>query len=211
MTYDDLLPFIWPNCTACPREAVIHHARQAAIEFFRRAQVWQVDLDTLLSDGYSSDYALALDDQVELAKLLTVTIKDGADSRPYEADIIESIEGRRVKRENCTGQKAWTDERRKVSVFPVPPVDAQIDVYAALKPSQASFELPDDVMAHHMEDIAHGALARIFDMQGEKITWGNPAAAELARAKFNRAISVAAAHSERGFALHTRSKAERYF
>lgn len=209
MTFDDLLPFIWPNCLACPRDTVIHHARQAAIEFFESTLVWEVDLDTLLADGYSSDYALPLDDQCEVAKLLEVNVKSGADARPVEAELVSARPGRKALRHGTIGLRAWTEDRRTLRLSSAPSADTEIDVVAALKPSQTAYSMPDEVLAHNAEAIAQGALERIFLMS--RVDWRDTGAAADARARFNSAIKAVGHQAERGFARQVRDKSERFF
>lgn len=208
MTFDDLLPFIWPSCTACPRDTVIHHTRQAAIEFFDRTGVWTLDLDTLLADGYSSAYALPLNDQTELSKLIEVTTRASATARPEEADLTDGLEGRRAMRFGCVGLIAWVEDRRQLGIYPAPVAGATIDVVAALKPSQAAFTVPDEVMAHHAEAIAQGALMRIFAMP--QCDWTSLPDAQVARGIFNDAVSTTSRTAERGFTRRVRPKTERF-
>jgi hypothetical protein len=210
VTFDDFLPYVAPQVLSCPVDTVLHQIRLAAIEFCKRAPVWREDLDTLLADGFSSEYAMALDTEVELAKLLTVNVKDTPTSRACEADIIEPLTGREAKRRETVRLVAWTDERKKVSVWPAPRLDAQIDVYASLKPSMAAISFPDHVFAHHAEDIAEGALWRLKRMTGEGIAWADAVAAEGHRLVFNDRIATAAAQAERGFAKPRRRPHERY-
>lgn len=209
MTFDDFLPFIWPSCTTCPRDTVVHHTRLAAIDFCWRTHVWREDLDTLLGDGFSNDYALALDDQTEVAKLLAVTVKDSSTARPVEHTIVESIEGRSLMRSGCTDPVAWTNDRRTLFLLPTPRQGAEIDVFAALKPSLSAFSFPAEVFAHHAQEIAHGALARILAMP--KGDWTDTATAALELAAFNSAVSSAAIQTERGFARKARTSASRFF
>ena len=209
MTFDDLLPFIWPNCLACPRDTVIHHARLAAIEFFESTLVWEVDFDTLLADGYSTDYALPLNDQCEVAKLIEVNVKSGADARPVETELLSARPGRKALRHGTIGLRAWTEDRRTLRLSSAPIADAEIDVVAALKPSLNAYTMPNEVLAHHAEAIAHGALERIFLMS--RVDWRDPGAAADARVRFNSAISSVGHQSERGYARQVRDKSERFF
>lgn len=198
MTYDDFLPFIAPSVSGCPRETVLHHARLAAIKFCADTCVWREHLDTLLADGFAQSFALPLDDQVELVKLLEVTVKDGPDTRAADARIIESIEGREQIRCGGTELTAWTDNRRDLFVNPVPRADGEIDIYLALKPSLASFSFPDVIFAHHAQDIAAGALATLLEMP--RCEWTGTTLEVLAqREKFEGSISETARMTERGF------------
>ncbi len=208
MTFDDFLPYVQPYVSGCPRDTALHHIKLAAIEFCERSCIWRESFDTLLADGFSASYALPLDDQVELAKLLEVKVQDGADARAVEADIVEVLQGRRIAGDGCSRVTAWTDNRRDVFLTPTPREDAQIDVYAAIKPALTAFSFPDDVFRHHAEHIAFGALARLFEMPG--VDWSSPLAL-VKREQFDEQIGKAARKAERGFGRRRRSKAERFF
>ena len=206
MTYEDFLPFVLPRVPTCPRDTAIHHIRQAAIEFCERTQVWEEDLDTLLADGFSTSYALAIDDQVAVSKLREVWVQNGADASPCEYDVTVPSEGREAVRNGNTRNVAWTEDRASIGVSPAPLVDSAIDVTATLKPSQASYSFPDNLFEHHARFIAAGALAELFCV-GE---WANELKADVERGKFNDAIASAARTAERGHARQRRSKSVRF-
>lgn len=203
MTFEDFLPYVHPSVPTCPVDTVIHHTRLAAIEFCRRAPVWREALDTLLADGFSTDYELSLDDQVELAKLYSVSV-DGSG-----ATIVEQLEGTRRIREQDTRLVAFTDNRKRLSVYPVQVLDAEIVVEVALKPSLTAFSFPDEVFAHHVETIAQGALARLLGMP--RTEWMDQQAAQLCQARFTSETNKAARHAERGFARSKRRSTTRWF
>lgn len=211
MTFDDFLPFVAPQVLACPRDTMLHHIQQACIEFCRRSHVWREDLPTLLADGISTIYTPALDDQVEIAKLLFATVQDVSTTPKCEARIVESIEGREALRDGWTELVAWTDNRKTVSFAPAPRLDARLDLYVALKPALTAFSFPDDIFAHHAEDIAEGALWRLKRMTGRDVSWGDANAAMDHKAEFERRISTAAAQASRGFARRRRHPSERFF
>lgn len=205
-SYESFLPFVQPRVPTCPRETCLHHIRQAAIEFCERTLVWQEDLDTLLADGFSTSYALALDDQVALSKLLEVWVQDSTTARPVRYDTATPAEGRDAERSGSTGNKAWMLDRATLGIWPAPIVDAAIDVTAALKPSQASYSFPEILFEHHARQIAHGALAELFDL-GE---WADSMKAATERGKFEDAIAGAARGAEKGNAKRRRCAAERF-
>ena len=208
MTYDDFLPYVHPSVTACPVDTVLHMTRLAAIEFCRRAHVWREDLDTLLADGFSTQYALALDDQVEVAKLLNVDVQDDLDTKPYPVRVLEGIEGRKALRDGWTEPVAWTDSRRTLFLQPALRLDARIKVFVALKPSLTSFSFPDHVFAHHAEDIAQGAIARILRMP--KVDWRDTELAADYEGRFKERIGTGSAQASRGFARRPRRPSERF-
>jgi hypothetical protein len=202
VNYDDFLPFVAPSAGSCPRDTLIHNIRLAAIEFCSRTEVWDEDLDTLLADGFSNSFELALDDQVDLAKLLEVTVKDRSGAKPAEADVLTPKEGRAAVRCGSTKLVAWIIDRNTIGIHPTPELDAEIDVQAALKPSLVSFDISDEVFSHHAEAIARGALARVLAMPNSE--WSDLATAGVMADRFEDSITTAAAASTTGFSRQRR-------
>lgn len=209
MTFDDFLPLVLPSCTSCPRDLVVQQVRLAAIEFCWRTSVWREDLDTLIGDGYSTEYALPLDDQTEISKLLVVKVRDGVNAATVEHEIVTPVEGRSLNAAGSERPSAWTDNRKSVFLLPTPRKASEIDIYAALKPSQTSFSFPAEVFQHHAHEIAHGALARIFSLrEGD---WRDLELADRENAMFNDAIGSCAIQVNRGFSRLRRSASSRYY
>jgi hypothetical protein len=208
VTYDDFLAFVAPSCPSCPRETMLHHIRQAAIKFCERTQVWEEDLDGLLGDGFSTQFTLALDDQVALSKLLEVWVQDSSTARRNQYGIRDAAAGRDAVRNGCEGSIAWAVDRTDVGVYPAPVADAVIDVTATLKPSQASYSFPDHLFEQHARHIAAGALAELLDMPAT--TWRDSGKAAIEFAKFEDAMCTAGRQKERGYAKRQRSRTERF-
>ena len=208
MTYEDFLPYVAPSVNACPTIVAVHSIRQAAIEFCEKAQVWRERMDTLLADGISTRYALPIDDQTEISKLLEVTV--GVSGRqPDTYDIMKPMDGRDSQRIQTSGRVAWTDNRRDIYLNPMPVEGAEIDVYVSLKPSLNSFSFPDDVFAHHVDPIAAGALARLLKMP--KTDWYDVALAVDKRNEFMGAINTQGMAAHLGNGRSKRRSRTRWF
>lgn len=202
MTFDDLHPHVLPFVPNCPTRTVNHHILQAAIEFFSRAHVWKERLDSLLADGVTDTFALPLNDQIEIAKLYTVTVDT------EDATVVEMLDGEQRVRDGTNVLLAWTGNRRDLHVHAAPKDGAEIKVVVALKPARTAFELPDLPMAHHADDIANGAIARLLSLP----EWANPGLAVMAADKFNDAIATAARQASGGYARRTpRCKSTRFY
>lgn len=206
MNFDGFYPFVLPYVGNCPTQTVDHHLRQAAITFCQRAQVWVESLDTLIADAYRTEYALPLDDQVELVKLLSARIDD----RPIDVlgGGVDGIERRRQT--YLTRQTALLLDRRTVQVLPAPADGSAIDLRCWLKPSQTAFSFPDEVFAHDAQTIAHGALGALLRIPGQ--AWSEFGLADFHDARFKGATDVAARKAERANARATpRSPASRFY
>lgn len=209
MNYEGWLPYVMPHCPSCPRETALHHIRQAAITFCERTQVWEEDLDAVLGDGFSNEYALALDDQVALSKLREVWVQDSSTSSKNQYEIADARRGREAIRNGETCNIAWTLDRTRIGVHPAPVADAVIDVTATLKPSQGSYSFPDVLFEHHAHRIASGALCELLDLPGT--TWRDSLKAGLESAKFHDAITTVAAEQRGGYARKRRDPSARFF
>lgn len=208
MTFDDFLPYVEPSLNACPTPVVLHHVRQAAIEFCERAQVWREHLDTLLGDGLSVRFALPIDDQTQISKLLEVSVR-APGQQADRCDIVKPLDGQDALRRPNTDRLAWTDNRHDLYLNPMPVLNAEIDVYVALKPSLASFSFPDEVFHHHVDHIAAGALARLFKMP--KTDWYDPAIGVDKQREFMDAISTQAMAAAIGNGRSKRRQTTRWF
>jgi hypothetical protein len=203
VTFEDFLPYVHPSVLACPVETVVHNVRLAAIEFCRRSCAWREDLDTVLADGFSTEFELALDDQVELVKLYAVRVNG------QEIDLCESIEGRRLIEDECSLPFAFTDSRKTLTIFPLLEADDQIDVTLALKPSMTAFSFPDELFAHHVGDIAEGALAKLMRMP--RCDWTDAMLAIDYERRFISATNRAGRQAARGYGRTKRRPTTRFF
>lgn len=193
MSWSRFYPYVLPSVPTCPEPTADHHIRLAAIEFCDRTHVWAETLDTIDVDG-SESYALNFDQEAELASLLEVKV--GAD----EFTVVNRRDALKAVAAGDSCRIAWTDNRQDLWLHPRP-ASGQLIVEVALKPSQAAEDFPDDVFAHHAEDISHGALARLHALP--KQDWTDIGEADRQRALFERAIDSAGIHASTGYGTAT--------
>lgn len=209
MTWEDFLPYILPSTPSCPQETAVHHVRLAANEFCRRAHVWRETLDTLIADGFRDTYSLAIDDQVEVAKVLAVRSRSNGDTPWVDHTIVMPLDGMAARAAGSIDAQAWVEDQRSICLLPVPPDGGEISVTVALKPSLTSFSFSDLVFAQHGADIADGALGRLLAMP--KTDWTDFGAATAYTQKFNARAATAARAAERGYAKHRRDPSTRFY
>jgi hypothetical protein len=201
---EDLAPFVLPSVSGCPEPTLLHHLRQAAIEFCGRTLVWQQDLDPITSVAATDSYLLPMPADAKLVKLLAFTI-DGT-----EAFVVTPEKGRRLAVQASSRDVAWTDDRTNVRINPVPGADGLQYVFkAALKPSQAAVAIPDEVGEHYARDIANGALAALLDL--ENVPWANPVKAATRRIDFEARMGRVAAQVAKGFSRGAQQVRGHYF
>lgn len=204
MNLEDLAPFVLPSVPGCPDPTLLHHLRQAAIEFCGKTLVWQQELDPIDSVSATDSYPLPVPDGAKLVKLLSFTI-DGT-----EAYVVTPEKGRRLAVQDSIRDVAWTDDRTNVRINPVPGVDGlQYVLKVALKPSQAATAIPDEVGEHYAQDIATGALASLLDL--ENVTWSDPVKASVRRTRFEARMNSVAAMVAKGFSRGAQQVRGHYF
>lgn len=192
MNLEDLAPFVLPSVPGCPDPTLLHHLRQAAIEFCQRTLAWQEDLDTITSVASTPSYAFVLPAGSALVKLIAFTV-DGE-----EAAVVTPEKGRRLALNDSGRDVAWTDDRVNVRVHPTPSAAGLVYGFkAALKPTQAATTIGDALGEHYAAEIAAGALAGLFDLAN--VTWADPLKATQRRDHFNDRIATVAAQVAKGF------------
>lgn len=205
MTFESLYPFVLPYVGRCPLQTVDHALRQAAIELCGIAHhLWVEKLDTLLAEPYVTEYALPLDDQVALVKLLRVTV-DGRDVTVIGGGP-DGIERRRTY---VTEPTAWLIDRQTLNVVPVMADGTPIEVYVGLKPSQKAFTLPDWLGEHHAMTLSRGALGQLYAIPAQP--WTDLTLADFQRREFLAEAASVARGAERGFTRRSTPDPRRRF
>lgn len=204
MNLEDLAPFVLPSVQGCPDPTLLHHLRQAAIEFCSKTLVWQQELAPIASVAGTGTYLLPVPADAKLVKLLTYTI-DGV-----EASVVTPEHGRKLAQRWASAEVAWTVDRTNVHFSPVPEAnDVPYVFQAALKPTQAATAIPDEVGEHYANDIAEGALASLLSL--EKVTWADPVKAGIRRMDFEGRMSRIAAQVSKGFSRGAHRVRARFF
>jgi len=193
MLYADILPYVLPHAPACPNLMAEQCIRQAAIELFRRANLWWNEF-SLTSVANQAAYALGtpsgITELAEVKKIESVTLAGAlVDPVPVgyavaSQDNSESLD------------LAYTLDLRTVILSPAPTEAAlPIKVRAWLVPSIASTQIPDAPATQYIEVIAAGALARVLVLPQP---WKDPAMAGVYADQFNTGVSRASNSAARG-------------
>ena len=199
MKWLDFSPYVLPYVIGCPDPTLEMHARLAAIEFFRRTLSWREVLDSAPAEG-SEFVELEAPMQTQIIKVKSVSV-DGRDF-----PLVETTHGSELSRTDTGREFAFTRDNRTLVIYPIQAIGTPVVVEAALAPSITSSTLPDALAQHHMQDIAHGAIASLKRFSGQPFT--DPNGAQEQQALFERRISaVAAKHSRGVMAAKLRSRA----
>lgn len=206
---DGFEPFVLPHAPACPDSMLLHHVRQAAIEFFSKTHAWRADLAAIVADGTATSFALVLPTGAVVSRLLGVSVTP-AQQQPQAAEMYEADEGQERIDEETGRLLAFTDAlRQSVTVWPLQANGTAIKVRAVLKPSLAADELPDGLVEQYAQQIARGALATLLAVDGKP--WTKPALAGTYGLQFQQDINTAARVAERGFARSGRRTTTKWF
>ncbi len=177
MDLEALFPFVAPQVKACPDPTLIHHIRQALIEFCESTMAWQVALPEITTTANVDQYAMTLPGETMLVQIKAAAL----DGEPLEASgIISSTRG-----------SVWTEDRQAVLITPQPEAGKKLALSVALRPSQAAATIEPRLFELYAKTIAHGALASLMDMPD--VTWSNPMKALDRRQQFESGCDAVAA------------------
>ena len=157
------------------------------------------DLDSAPAEG-SEFVELESPMQTQIIKVKSVSV-NGRDF-----PLVETTHGSELSRTDTGREFAFTRDNRTLVIYPIQVIGTPVVVEAALAPSITSSTLPDALAQHHMQDIAHGAIASLKRIAGQVFT--DPAGAQEQQALFERRImTIAAKHSRGVMAAKMRSRA----
>lgn len=202
--FDLWYPFIIPTVAGCPDETMIHHVRQACIEFCERTGVWSENLAKITSFTGVSDYTMSPPVGSAIVKLLSFTVSGKT------ANFTNQTGGEQFRVEQSACDVAWTPNKVSLSVSPTPGATVStFGVRAALKPSQDATTIGASIFQQYAAQIAAGALSGIYAMAD--MPWTNVSASAAMRVLFDSHISKTAIKASFGFARGRRRSAIRYF
>lgn len=237
MIWADFFPYVLPAVRGCPEPVAEHHIRLAAIDFCRRTLCWQQLLDPIegevgqvafrlteygdaritedgvrrttepieqpAADGVATEFDLIAPPGAEVVRLLSVTVNG------EPVTLVEGSRGVQLVRRSSPEDFAFTRDRKMVYIHPAPPLGASIEIEAALKPTLAAVEFPDDLFDHYAQDIARGAMATLMLLP--KQDWTDLGLGAVHQESFDERISTVAAQVARGFARVRSATVAHYF
>ncbi len=189
--FDDMLHRLAPYLKSCPPQTMVFHLRAAAIDFFQRTLVWRFDLTPVPSIVGQRTYTMPLPKQTAAARALAYTL-GGVDTA-----VVDAESGQLLSDEGSSLGLAWTADRSAVTVHPIPAAAQLLGLRVALKPSQDGLALPKAMHEHYIEDITHGALARLLSMPGKD--WSDINAAVQHKQEYELAVLRITATRAKGF------------
>lgn len=207
--YSAMLPEVQPHAHSAPEPMVINAIRNAAIEFCERSWVWQIVTPNMGITANTQDYTLdlsAVTTGAAVAEIMQGYYKDKPIIAVSEADIILDYPTWRTRTGTTPLRFMGKDVQTKVSLVPIPSttvVAATALMYfkLAIKPTRSSTGLPDFIYEKYLEDIAHGAVARLVMVPHKPYSNANMALSH--RKLFDDAIAKARVDSSKSFTRAT--------
>ena len=159
MNWSAFGPYVLPFVIGCPMPVLEHHARLAAIVFCRRTLCWTQRLDPVLTDGTPYLDIESIFGAV-IVKPKTVLV-DGR-----EWPLVSTQDGITLVSQEASGSFCFTEDGKKLSIYPIQPKGTSVVVRAAMAPSATTTTLHDD-LSEYLQDIANGAIASIMRLPGQ--------------------------------------------
>lgn len=206
-SYEDFFPYVLPDVIGAPEPLVVHHIRNACIEFCEKSLILTRDHDPVTVIANRVDYDL----EPPGGYLVVKVQKAWLDNRELDAVAPDFVNDPAVynrlystynAESSSTPTKYLQKDERTISLWPKADRRYQngLTMRVALKPTRASTEIEDVIFEDYAEAIAQGALYRLMASPGKAYT--NTEMAVVNKGLFEQAINVARQRASRG---HVRS------
>jgi hypothetical protein len=171
---------------SCPTRIVDEAIRQAAIEFCDYTNTWRLELDAKRVRAGVTDYDIDVPKCGRLANILYVSHNGIEVAKATERKLDDEVEGWRTAESQVAAYYYMPDKQTiRLALTPTLTASKTLKMVATFKPTVDATVLANNLYDDHLEAISHGALARLYDMDGK--SWANPAGAEKKRILFDRA------------------------
>lgn len=197
MLWSDFLPELLTMATDCPIPVAESKTRQAAIAFFRRTRAWVEWLEPVITiDAALAEYDLEAPHDADVVRIEQASMDGHRLAVASTRDLAQDWE-----RQAMTDLQLISRDLKTFRLGGLPNAGRVIRVQASLIPSRASKGMPNDLFDKYVDDIAHGARAKILSIPGT--TFYNPDIAMLEQFAFESSIAAKAVDAWRGLTKHT--------
>lgn len=190
-SYDNLLPEVAPHVAGASEPLVVNAIRNAVIEFCERSWAYQVLLGPITITPFVQEYVFAAGTNGQPALTTTAAImwalynrrQLGAvakadlniDTYNWQSPTPGSVITTTQAQTGTAPTRYYSDqESALIGLTPIPNAIASqggFYVQVALTPSRASADFPTWIYENYLEELAHGALYKLFAMP--KKAWTN--------------------------------------
>jgi hypothetical protein len=163
MNWLDFGPYVSPYVPGAPAPTLIHHARQAAIEFCLTTKCWVRNLDPVQSDAYGSIDIEPDESTARIFDIQRVAVNG------IEWPLVTASLGvaRRELRDDAN--VTFTDDLQVLTINPAPKAGSMVHLRVAMTLKEDADELPNELKPY-VQRISHGALASIMLIPGQAFT-----------------------------------------
>lgn len=195
-TYDQVLPEVNPHVGGAPEPLVINAIRNSVIEFCERSWAYFGETTPRALIANQQDYTISAD--VPAGTAIAQIMYGYFNGKPIDPiakdDAIKQDSNWRNRKGPQPTKYIATDSGLKVTLIPVPSaavaavivganlVSNGITFTVALKPTRASTAFPDHLFEKYLEEIGHGATARVLAIPHK--AWSNANLALFHRSAF---------------------------
>lgn len=202
--WSDWYDYVLPEVPGCPQALATQRIRQVAIDFFTRTTVWRVahaPVNLVAGQGVYPFVPLAN------TLVIDVTYASYTDSYgnvtelyPRSISDLDNIMPATWRTDVGTPQY-YTSPAEGISIQLVDAPDttatAALNMTVALKPTQDSTGVTSALFEQYVNEITHGALARLFAMSKKK--WSDPGLATYYASMYEGDVGINNLRASRGF------------
>lgn len=189
----DLRPKVMVNAPGCPLPLVDDAILDAVIDFCNRSRAYRYTPAQITVVAGTADYTPTIPAGTVIASLISAELDD----EPIDIALPGNIPASWAT-EQGSPTAAVRPSKTQVGLRKVPDVAGTLDVVLALRPALTGTSYPDELHDLYREQIAAGALARLYVMPNKP--WSAPDLVNDARANFDAGISAAEYQADRGSA-----------
>lgn len=200
--YTAFLPEVAPHCEGAPEQVVVNAIRNSVIDFCERSWAWIYQTTAAALVASQQDYTLVVPTGTTVAQIIDGYYYGERIVPITRATVFDTLPAWRTQ----TGTKPKfymaNDGGKTVSFIPIPSAVSVLPIgftfTLALKPTRASTDMTADwLYERYLEDIAHGALYRMYAMP--KKAWTNANLAGTHKKLFEDGASAARVEASKSF------------
>lgn len=171
MNLETLAQKCLPHVPDCPRFIIVRALREAAIEMCEVSDIWQAEVEDLLTVDGVADYDLSPPTGANINHVLAILRTSGTSRFPLRKVTQEAI----LSSTSSGPPQVYTlNDSDTITFSPVPDAASveTLKVLYSLKPSNTATSIPDFVAKENEDALMYGATYRLLSMP--QVSWTNP-------------------------------------
>ena len=206
VTYEQFLPYVMPLVPNAPEPTVVFHIRNACIDFCKGSLLLEQEMEAVTTTLGEGTYEIPVPDDTKLAHIIDLFYMNRTLFRRTPAEI-----SARTSRDwmNLMGAvQFYTQFTPNEVTLALAPDRTDVNALTgliAVIPTRASTTVDDTILERYPEEIAHGAVSKIYAIPNQPFS--DPKAALMYGRQFSADIANArskAAAGQNRAPLHVR-------